>query len=212
MTVTQYAIANSGDDGHVTKTSNTYPPAGTIAVDTTASLHPIQRSLSGANYTVRVLLLAFDTSSGIGSDDISAATLELYISATNFNNTDTRNLVGEWYTASYTGSIVSGDYTATPASSAFSVALSSLTTNAVNTITLTSPDSNIAKSGVTALRIHVDGGQPTGLNRVNIASVDDPSNQEPRLNVTHAAAAAGQPMSLRRRFFLTGAQRIARGS
>lgn len=212
MTLTQIAIAASGDDGTVSKTSNTYPPGGAITVDTTGTLHAVQRALSGANYTIRPMITAFNTSPVPDTDIISAATLELGISSLNFNNVNARNLVGEWY-AAYTGSIVAGDWTDTPSSTAFSIALSALVLDAVNIITLTAPDANIDKAGVTALRIVVDGGQPTGLNRVNIASFDNTTLQEPRLNITHdAPAAGGQPMSLRRRFFMTGAQRIARGS
>lgn len=197
MTLSTFAVAASGDDGTVAKTAGVYPPTGSVTIATSDTSMNTQRLKSGANYTVRPAIIAWDTSSLPDTNTISGATLDIVPLSTNFNNADTRNLVGEWY-AGYTGSIVAGDYTDTPASTAFSIALSALTTDTINTITLTNPDTNISKTGVTALRLHIDGGQPTGLNRVLIASFDHATQQEPRLNVTHAAAATNAHTSLRR--------------
>jgi len=61
--------------------------------------------------------------------------------------------------------------------------ISSLQQGAVNSFALTGL-SNVSASGFTALRLHVDGGQPAGDNLVQFAASEDTSAPAPQLVLT----------------------------
>lgn len=181
MASTTFSIAASGDDGEVLSSSASYPPASASGTDDSTADLDVLRWLSGGTYAIRTGHLRFDTSSLPDGDAINSATLKLHIKTV--ANDDSRNLVFEYY--DWGSSISNGDWTATaPASPVATIALSSLTTSAVNNITITDL-SGISKTGYTYFRIHISGGQPTGLNWVQMASFDDVTNPEPQLVVNY---------------------------
>jgi hypothetical protein len=69
-------------------------------------------------------------------------------------------------------------------STAFSKDITEIVANASNDFTL-SGLGGISTIGITGLRLHVSGGQPTGDNNVTIASFDNATLPEARLIVTY---------------------------
>jgi hypothetical protein len=179
MALSTFQPAASADDQSVSKTSGTYPPSGSVT-RTTTSTAVVARTFSGVDHTVTNILLRFNSSALLDATPINSATLRLYVSTR--SNANSRNLVGEWYTWDGTSDT---DHTATPSSTAFSVSLASLTTGAYNDITLTTP-TNVSSTGTTYLRLHIDGGQPSGANDVTIRTFDLGSNL-PQLVVDQGA-------------------------
>jgi hypothetical protein len=120
-------------------------------------------------YEVRTALLHFNTSSLPVGATITSASLRLYVtSRTSANN---RNLVGEWDNGA-AWPLDGTDYTVTPSSTAaVGVAINSLTAAAVNALPLQNLGS-ISATGWTTIRLHVDGGQPSGDNGVFFGSFE----------------------------------------
>ena len=193
--VSRYALAQSGptqqrfcealpaDDGGVARLSLAYPPAGTTSVNTTASTVAPRRTLkSTGDYAVGVGLLRFDT--GALPDDaiITAARLELYV--VDKNNANNRSLVGEFHPSS-AWPIAAGSYTdvAPTQNLAFGVAVPSLPLGQVVPITLDAAlaDQQVSRTTTTGLRLHISGGQPSGINSVEFVTQDDPTRPEPCL-------------------------------
>ena len=185
MAETTFSISASANDGVVALTAAVYPPTGTAVATTGNTTIDVRRSLAGGNYSIEVGVLAFDTSSLPDDAVVSAATLRLWIN--NINDANGRNFVGEWY--DWGGSIDATDYTATPASTAFSTDITALVDDADNDFALTNPAANVSLSGMTVLRLHVDGAQPAGLNRVGFGAFDHTVQTEPRLIVTYTTPA-----------------------
>lgn len=174
MPTTTFTVAVNDDDGRVEGNGATYPPSFTFADATAPS--SAARGWTGVEYVLYNGLVRWSTSALASAPRMIAARFRFYVFSV--NNADARNLVGEWYPGS-NWPIDSGDYTTTPpaggaATFAFSVALSSLTAAAWNEVTLSNlSESNISLSGYTGLRLHVDGGTPTGNNTVAIYTRDN---------------------------------------
>jgi len=160
-------VAASGDDGSCYKSDTSYPPGGSITAEDSAPIFAPQRTFSTPSYGVTVGLIRFDTSSIPDGATITSASLFLYVNGV--NNGDTRNVQGEYY-SSANWPVDTSDYTVTPASDAFSVALSTITASQYNEFPLTNPDSNISKTGYTGFRLHISGGAPSGTNNVSFYS------------------------------------------
>ncbi len=176
-----FAVPASGDDGYVQARGPSYPPAGTPSSNRTATTVTVGRRLL-SNYRVLAGLVRFDTSALPDRATVTSAILRLYVTAKADN--DNRNLVAEWYAAT-SWPIDAGDYALTSTASALAGAdITAIRTGVQSSFSLLAP-SNVSKSGHTALRLHVDGDQPTGDNYVNIASWDNSSQPEPQLIVTY---------------------------
>lgn len=193
-----FSISASGNDGAVALSGAAYPPVGTAVATTGNTTIDVRRSLAGGTYTIENGILAFDTSSLPDDATVTAAVLRLAI--VNINDANARNFAGEWY--DWGGSIDATDYTATPASTAFSTDITTLVDDVDNDFALTNPAANISLSGMTVLRLHVDGAQPAGLNRVGFAAFDHTVQAEPRLIVTYTSAAG--EVNAAARLLLTG--------
>jgi hypothetical protein len=167
-------VASGGDDGDVSindmGAAGVYPPTGSVTVWSTGTSFGVRRAgpLYGG-YEVRTALLRFNTSSIPAGATITSASLRLNVtSRTSANN---RNLVAEWDNGA-AWPLDATDYTVTPSSTAAAgVAINSLTAGAVNTLPLQNLGS-ISTTGWTTIRLHVDGGQPSGDNTVFFGSYE----------------------------------------
>lgn len=182
---TTFNIAASGDDGRAgSDVVGSYPPPAYDA-DTTLQAPAAERNFSaGPYYTVRVLLMRWDTSSLPDNAVVSAATLRAYIVGK--GDADGRSFAVEWY-SSANWPIDTGDYTATAANDAHSgTTIASIATSADNDFALANL-TNINLTGYTGMRCHITGGQPSvGYNYVTMAHYDHTTETEPRLLVTYA--------------------------
>ena len=96
---------------------------------------------------------------------------------------NSRNLVGEWYPGS-SWPIDAADYTATASATALGGAdITVVATGAVNSFGLQNL-AGVSLTGYTGLRLHVDGGVPSGDNFVQFASSES-SSPKPQLVVTY---------------------------
>ena len=157
-------MPNTNFDGGATGLDTTYPPAGDGFYTTDDTIH-LNKSLSGADHSIGVALVAFDTS-GIPNDAIIiSATLRLYITTLNFNM-DNRSVVFEYYDFDEIGV---EDFTSTVGSNAHSGTLIS-DIIAVDDAYFDFPLQNINNinvAGGTGFRGHVTGGIPTGPNFID---------------------------------------------
>lgn len=174
-----FSVAASGDDGRVRVRGSSYPPSGAPSVSTGGSKLTAERSLESGTYAVSVPLLRFDTSSLPDRAQITSATLRLNVRSN--SNADGRNLVGEWYSAA-NWPIDAADYSLNAANNAF-VGTSIEALSTMTELTLGNLG-NISTTGLTALRLHVDGGQPNGLNVVDITAFES-SGTEAQMVVTY---------------------------
>lgn len=176
MPTDTFEIASASDDGSGYKTGGGYPPTGGyVAEDGTATWAWKAASEVDCGYA------RWDTSSLSGAT-ISSATLRVYV--TSKTDTDSRNYVGDYYDFGGEAS-VEADWTASPSADAFSVTVASMTLSDWNEITLSSPDSNINKSGYTGIRFAISGGAGTGTNAIAIASYENDPALAPELVVTY---------------------------
>jgi hypothetical protein len=176
-------LASGADDGEVDLSgaqSAGYPPSGTATVYNGKTLTAARR-LAFGSYGVYVPLLRFDTSGLPAGATVTSATLKLYVNKA--LSQDGRNLVAEW-APSAVWPLVSSDWTLNSTASALAgVPISSLPTGAVASFALTGL-ANVSATGYTALRLHVDGGQPSGDNYVQFAASEDTSVPAPQLVLT----------------------------
>lgn len=180
--VTTFPIGAAADDQMVSRNSApSYPPGTGTNRTTVGTSLTMMKTLGGDGlYYVRNILLRWDTSSIPDTATIVSARLRFY---TDYQaNADSRNFTGEWYAWDGTSD---SDWSSTASSSAFSYALSGITDDAYNEVGLTSPASNISKTGYTHLRLHIDGGTPTGQNEISIAMFEDAVLNPPELEVTY---------------------------
>jgi hypothetical protein len=127
-------------------------------------------------------LLRFDTSALPDGATVTGATLRLYV--TGRTSANARSLVGEWFSAA-NWPIDAGDYSLNAASSAYAGSpINSLALNAQNDLALRNLAS-ISTTGSTGIRLHVDGGAPSGENNVFFASFENTSLAKPQLVVTY---------------------------
>ncbi|HET9051743.1 MAG TPA: DNRLRE domain-containing protein, partial [Candidatus Dormibacteraeota bacterium] len=186
LTVTETA---SGDDGDVQSTSPTsggYPPTAAPAANTTGTVMTAGRRNAYSSYFVYDNLVRFNLSGLPSNATVTSATLRVYVTGT--ANGDGRNLVAEWVPAS-DWPITASDYALTSTASALSgVPVSSISTGAVNALSLTGL-SGITPGGTAGLRLTIDGGQPAGDNYVQMATFDNTSSLPvPQLVVTYTTS------------------------
>ncbi len=181
-----FTVLATGDDGDVASdspVSGGYPPTGTPAPWTIGSTLTAGRRNAFGEYSVLAALVRFDTSALPDNATVTSATLKLRVNSK--ADADNRNLVGEWYGGS-NWPIDAGDYSLNSTANALSgVDITALPTAAVNNFALQSVV-NVSKTGYTGLRLHVDGGAPTGDNYVQFASFDNTSSlPKPQLVVAY---------------------------
>lgn len=144
--------------------------------------------LAATRYYVEMALIRWDTSTLAGTT-VSSASVDICVDSGTIFNDDTRSFDCEWYPNWVTPSVA--DYTTGSASTALSVAISSLSDVTspctVNTLTLTNAPVNIQTSGFTALRCTISGSTPNGFNEFQFSGGDDLATA-PKLSVVFTPA------------------------
>jgi hypothetical protein len=180
-TTATMAVGVSGDDGDVSASGASYPPSS-LEWNTAGSVLTAGRRFAFGGYENLVGLIRFDTSTLPDNATITSAKLRLFV--TGKADANNRNVVAEWYPTS-SWPIDPTDYALTSSANALSTDLTTLTVQASNDLTLTNLAS-ISTTGTTALRLMIDGTQPSGDNYLQIASFDHPTLTEPRLLITYS--------------------------
>ena len=140
------------------------------------------RRLTPNGYDVYAGLLRFDTSAIPDDATVTGVTFRAQVMGK--VSADGRNLVGEWYDPAG-WPIDAGDYALNSSAMALAaMSIAQIVAGAQNDFPLAAPAS-LSKTGLTALRLFVDGGQPTGDNYVQFASYDHATLTEPQLVVTY---------------------------
>lgn len=174
------SIAAAADDGYASKTSGGYPPSGATSTTLTDGILYTWRDLNAGAFTVMVVILRFNTALLPHFHTLESVNLRATVSDFASNETPPRNLTGEWFT--YTGT--DSDYAQDAASTAFSgVSIPSVSTIGLRVnIPLSNIAANVNRSGYTGLRLHIDGGQPTGRNYVGFQSFETSGGTAPALD------------------------------
>jgi thermitase len=186
-TTVTFTVGAGGDDGNVGPSgAPTYPPATPASPFSTGAIFTSGRRHVYGGYDVFAGLVRFDTSAIPGNATVTSATLRLYV--TSKTNADGRNLVAEWDNGAV-WPIDANDYVLSSSGSAFSgVDINQIKANATNDFSLGGL-SSVSRTGYTSLRLHVDGGQPTGDNYVQFASFES-GLPKPQLIVTYTTTAS----------------------
>jgi hypothetical protein len=182
-TTVAFSVGAGGDDGNVGASSAPlYPPSVAAVGSSSGSVFTAGRRFVFGGYDVYTGLVRFDTSSLPDDATVTGATLRLFVTRT--ADADGRNFVGEWYDAA-SWPIDGGDYALSSTGSALSGAdVTLIRAGASNDFALSGLGS-VSKTGLTGLRLHVDGGQPTGDNVVQVASSENSSYPKPQLIITY---------------------------
>ena len=168
-----FPILNGSSDGYAHAVDTTYAaasggtPASLLWKDTDTTMY-VGRTYDGvSDYTVDTVVLQFDTSGIPDTATVQSAFLDIL--PPSCGSTDTRNLVGEYYT----GSLATTAHTANISGTACFAdkSISTIVANQLLSLPLTNI-SNISKTGVTKLRLQVSGGSPTGSNWVGISGFE----------------------------------------
>lgn len=185
MTTTTFTIAVTADNSYVEGSGATYPPAFTTA-STGGDIYTQQAYPSGT-YFYDNCVFRWDTSAIGAGALISAASL--IVQPWFVQDDESRGVIGDYH--AWTPPAGASDYSTSPGSNAFTaVPISGFTSGVDKTIALLNPDSNISKTGVTGLRISVNGGAPA-LTKTNIVGVKGRATTATlcaRLVVTYANA------------------------
>ncbi len=179
-----FAVVAGADDGDVSvraASSAGYPPSGSPAANSAGSVFTAGKRLAFSNFQVLTALVRFDTSSLPDGATVTGVSLRLGVNAK--ADGDGRSLVAEWYDPS-SWPIDAGDSTFAVGSSALSVPVGSVATGQVVSFALAGPGS-VSKTGYTALRVGISGGQPAADNYVQFASSESTGLAGPQLVVTY---------------------------
>lgn len=191
------ATSSSAADGTVAKTGSSVWPPNTSAVATTnTTTNTIVRTfVAGPLYSSSIMEAAFDTSALPDTATVNSAEVQLTVGSR--TDTDTLNLTGAWNNAAGP-TIDAADYVDPVGTTAFSVALATLSASAISnattatTIALSNPTS-ISLTGATFLQIGLSqlaaNAHPTGVNSLSVAMYDHTTitATRPRLNICFTA-------------------------
>ncbi len=187
MTVSTFSITASGNDGGTISTPNaTYASVVCASGSVTGATEGAIRTLFAGEFYIWYVHLRWDTSSIPDADAVSAASLRLYV--TLLQDEDNRNLQADWNDFGAALDCSDWVHDAPTADAIAGADITTLTVSANNTLALSNL-SNINKTGVTGIRVHVSGGQPAARNRVDLSMFDHATLDEPQLSVTHAPPA-----------------------
>ena len=145
-------------DGSTSRKSAAYPPAGSITVNVNALSGQVERSRTGAQYSISNILMVFDTSKVPDLSTVTRVQLEVYVAG--LKNDDGRQINVEWYNP---GTIDATDYSDTAAATAGTFTFAAFPLGGRSTLELSNPTS-ASKIGTTGLRFHMSGVQPVGKN------------------------------------------------
>jgi hypothetical protein len=169
-----------GDDGQVAGTSSASYPGAYGSCYLNATNTGVARNLSGGKYQVNQGLLQWDTSALPDNAMVTSAALTIWSSSV--TDTDSRNLQGEWF--NWGATCNASDWTPAGGTGAFSLANSTITAGAFNTIALDAVY-NVSRTGRTYLRLSQSGGLPTGINRVVFDAFESTKRPGPSLQVCY---------------------------
>lgn len=177
-----FPITTSAHDSSASSNlSGTYPPISFDQCHDTDIVNEAIKHNDVGNFVSGVGLFRWDTSSIPNDAIITSALVRLYVNTT-FDD-DNRSFLLEWM--SDWGTCDSSEYTTTTAADAHAgTDITSITGEASNDFALINL-SNISLTGITAIRAHISGGEPTGYNQVQWASYDHVSLAAPELLVTY---------------------------
>lgn len=184
-TTVTFNISVSGNDADVQGGGSTsYPPSTYLGAYPSNVYFNTGRIKDLTIYYNRCGLLRFDTSSIPDGATIESSTLDLTVYNSNFSNDNSRNLAIEYY--NFDGNAGSKDYTTGTSNTAHTKALSTFAGNTKYNLALSNLN-NINKTGYTGFRTTIDGGQPTGDNKIELCSSEHttPANR-PTLTVTYS--------------------------
>lgn len=158
-------ICEPEDDGYVTGVDTVYPPSAPTGGDVTTEPIPVNRSFDGANYMITNATLRWNVSPLPDDSEITSAVLRIFI--VSVQNADARSVTADWKVPA---GDVSFNWTPDVYNDALSgVPLSDLVADTSMNFDLTGIE-NIGKYEFTGLRLHISGGEPTGLNEVVIGA------------------------------------------
>ncbi len=172
-TTATFQVASTSETLLLRREGATWPPTGALFRSaTSANVFPGKNLQTGPNYQVENALARWDTSAIPDGDTILSATLRVTVTAR--TDTNSRSVVGEWYT--FDGS--DGDHSMTALGGAVSATtIASIPATGVYDFPLENVF-NVNKQGFTGIRLHVTGDEPTGINRMVMAAgaiVDSPT-------------------------------------
>lgn len=203
MPTLTFPIATDTDDGSGEVSdvvwANAQNGTGTFSVPSGGRISAA-RSLNVGSYIILDGFMRWNTSTLPAGAVVTSATLDVYAIAK--GDPESLILIGDWY--EYGGSPATlADWANMASGSAITgVTLASLTTSAVNTLTLTNVG-NVSLVGYTGIRLGVQqktaDAAPTGDNFVDFAGFED-AQQEARLNVTYSAVGDAVTAPVRRTF------------
>lgn len=189
MPSTTFSITANADDGSGYYQSASWPPSGGTWTNTTGGSGWVSKIVSG-DYFNDITLLRFDTSSIPDDATIDSAVLKLYCISK--QDVGSYALVGDYYDFGGTPT-VAGDWVETASPSIWSALdLGSITTSAVNNITLTDL-TGISKTGYTGIRLTLSSGTPVDASlegSLEFAMLDHATLQEPQLEVTYTVGSS----------------------
>jgi acetyl esterase/lipase len=184
-------VAVAGDDGFVEQAGTAYGGTdGGTGIDLMSAQLLVRNSRTtfGAPFTFirsNTVLRFADTVALPDDAAIASASLFIRTSATAIANADARNLQIEWIADR--GTIDIGDFSAVTAATAKAeTPLSGLAPSVRYEWSLLNPAANVSKTTPTGLRLHVDGGEPTGQNHVHFVAFDDATLDGPELLVVYS--------------------------
>jgi len=164
-----FSVSAGGDDGRVWGRDRTlYPPAVTKAVTGANQVLTARSFYVDAHppyYHIGNSLLRFNTAplNQLKGATITGATLCIYVRS--MSNDEERNLTADWYSSSK-WPIDKADYSKAFKTTALAgYPLGNLTPGAYRQVPLTNAD-GVNTGGFTGIRLHVNGGKPTGKNYV----------------------------------------------
>jgi len=191
-------------DGYVGKAAGSWAAAHDASNGTSADTSATTLSIRGrwrssaSEYQIDRTFVLFDTSSIGDTDTITAATLDLYVTAvTNADNDGDDYLALASSSPATNTALITTDFNDVGSTEYGSVPdLGALTASAYNTITLTETGRNtISKTGVSKFSVReghdMENVAPVDDNRVVASSADETgTSQDPKLTVTYTAAGA----------------------
>lgn len=182
-------IASGSDDGFVYRDGSTsYPPSTGTATDNASTFADTSREwTAGGLFRLFNTLLRFDTGAQL-PDGATIDSVSLSVDVMFISNVDGRNLTADYYAWDGTAA----DYSQTAQTGAITAYSLSGVTTGLNSIPFNG-FSGISTTGITSVRLHVDGGQPTGRNIMEIATFEDATLQEPRLIIDYTLEPGAGP-------------------
>jgi hypothetical protein len=177
-----FPITASLDDQFVAKNSSGYPPSNAASYNswedtvwTERSLHP------DGNYEIVNGLLRFNTSNL--PDDATITGARLQVDIVFMESANGLSLTADWF--NWAGSNAEADYSAMAQTGAIAPIEIGYFVSGPKSFELLNASTNISKTGPSSLRLHIDGGPPTGMNYVKLASWNHDTAAEPKLVVNY---------------------------